>query len=111
MFDRRGRLTWLLASFALSPMASDAGDAQSSAPATQSPEDAQTSKPSTSKPARSASSSTSVSTGTEEEVDDELLEFLGSVDGEEDSELLDYLSRHTSGKAKDRVSRKTARDK
>lgn len=111
MFDRRGRLTWLLASFALSPMASDAGDAQSSAPATQSPEDAQTSKSSTSKPTRAASSSTSASTSKEEEVDDELLEFLGSVDSEEDSELLDYLSRNASDKAEHRVSRKTARDK
>jgi hypothetical protein len=106
MFDRRGRLTWLLAAFALSPMASDADDAQSSAPASQSQDDAQTRKSSASKPASAESSSSQ-----DEEVDEELLEFLGSVDIEEDSELLDYLSRNASDKAASGVSRKTARDK
>jgi hypothetical protein len=65
----RGRLAWLIAALALSPLSVVAQDAEKP-------------KPSESAPDKDA----------DVEVDDELLEFLGSV-GSEDEEMIDYLSK------------------
>jgi hypothetical protein len=110
MFDRYGRVAWLLAAFALTPVASDAGDTQST-PKTQSRDRTEAAQPSapaaadddgpsvtgtkvdTSKPSSAtAEAARATPAGADSEVDDELLEFLGTVDSD-DSAWLEYLSR------------------
>jgi hypothetical protein len=72
MFNRQGRLAWLLYAFALSPLMGMAGDPPAGAHKDQS----------AAKPANAS----------DDEADDELLEFLGSVDAD-DRELIDYAAR------------------
>ena len=71
MFDRRGRLVCLLVTFALSPWISAAADPL---------------------PAQKNENSATQTDNSDLEADDELLEFLGSVDSE-DGELMDYYSK------------------
>jgi hypothetical protein len=82
MFERRGRrLACVLVAFALSPWVSAAAD-----PPT---------------PAQSNENTKRATTKAEDaevEADDELLEFLGSVDSE-DGELIDYYSKADGAKA------------
>jgi hypothetical protein len=93
MFERQGRLAWLLLAFALSPWTSEAADPP--APAQQGPaQKDQVQKGATQKQQNDQSTSASKATdAADQEADDELLEFLGSVDDADDRELIDYLAR------------------
>jgi hypothetical protein len=80
MFDRQGRLAWLLFAFALSPLMSAAGDPPAGAHTDQKAQKDQN------------ASAAKAADAPSDEADDELLEFLGSVDAD-DRELIDYAAR------------------
>ena len=88
MFDRRGRLVCLLVAFALSPWVTATADPS---------------------PAQKNEKSSSKADNSDLEADDELLEFLGSVDSE-DGELMDYYSKTDGSRATNEVSQTTTRN-